>query len=241
MTKSVPQDMQDVINEVSSTDSGRGELANQYKVLDTIIEDSLKDVTVKVNVTNTTLPITIPEPFDVNLVSGIQLDLCGAAVTIDHPHHEIHEGTYIFADDISGNLGSNDIKYWLLVTPNETNYLHSFPKFVCTGEFELQVYEGATVATNGTEVPMYNRNRATTTPITFKFYKDPTTPVVTNCPIVRNVRTGSGSDAVGEVRSENELILLPNTKYLIKATSRATGNYISCHMNGYICGVGAST
>lgn len=44
MTKQVPQDMQDVINEVSTTTSGRGDLANQYKVLDTIIEDSLKGV-----------------------------------------------------------------------------------------------------------------------------------------------------------------------------------------------------
>ena len=44
MTKPVPQDMQDVIEEVSTTTSGRGDLANQYKVLDTIIEDSLKGV-----------------------------------------------------------------------------------------------------------------------------------------------------------------------------------------------------
>lgn len=36
--------MQDVINEVSTTTSGRGDLGNQYKVLDTIIEDSLKGV-----------------------------------------------------------------------------------------------------------------------------------------------------------------------------------------------------
>jgi len=44
MTKPVPQDMQDVIEEVSFTTSGRDDLANQYKVLDTIIEDSLKGV-----------------------------------------------------------------------------------------------------------------------------------------------------------------------------------------------------
>jgi hypothetical protein len=207
--------MQDVINEVSTTDSGRGDLANQYKVLDTIIEDSLKD--------------------------GLPYDGCGALHVIDHAHHEIHEGDYIFGDDISGSLASGDIKYWLFITPDEATYYHSFPHIIGTGEFEVQSYEGVTVATNGTEIPMYNRNRNIAIASTYKFYKDPTTPNVTNCPIVRNIRIGSGKSAIGESRAENELILKPNTKYLIKATSRAVGTFITCHLNGYVCGIGAST
>ena len=167
----------------------------------------------------------------------LDIDLCGGLHTIDQAHHEIHEGCYWFADDISVSLASGDIKYWLLVTPNETNYFHSFPYVVGTGEFEVQTYEGVTVATNGTELPLYNRNRNITSSTTFKFYKDPTTPNITGCPILRNIRTGSGKGAIGDSRSENELILKPNTKYLIKVTSRAAGTFVTTHMNGYICGI----
>jgi len=204
--------MQDVIEEVSTTTSGRGDLANQYKVLDTIIEDSLKDMLPK--------------------------DNCGAIHTIDQAHHEIHEGDYWFADDISESLGSAAIKYWLLVTPNDTTRLHSLPVIVGTGEIEIQVYEGATVATNGTELPLLNRDRNSTATTAYKFYKDPTTPVITGCPIVRNIRVGSGKNAIGDSRSDAELILKSNSKYLIKVTSRATGTFVSMHINGYSCLMG---
>lgn len=164
-------------------------------------------------------------------------DTCGALVLIDHAHHEIHEGNYIFVDDISDSLGSNAVKSWLLVTP-EDSCLHSFPHIIGTGEFEFQSIEGVTVATNGTEIPMYNRNRNIDNTMGFKFYEDPTGVVVTNCPIVRSIRTGAGTQGIGDARSENELILKPNTKYLLRATSRSTGNYISMHINGYVCNIG---
>ena len=41
-----------------------------------------------------------------------------------------------------------------------------------------------------------------------------------------------------EIRSENELILKENTNYLVKLTSRVASNYITTHINGYICGIG---
>lgn len=163
-------------------------------------------------------------------------DNSGALHTIDNAHHEIHEGDYWFGDDISASLSSSAIKYWLFVTPDEATCFHSFPSISGTGEFELIAYEGVTVASNGTEIPMLNRNRvsnsASTT--TYKFYKDATSPTITNCPIVRYVRVGSGKNAVGDSRTESELILKPNTKYLIKVTASTNGTYISCHMNGYI-------
>jgi len=167
----------------------------------------------------------------------LSIDLCGSQTVIDHAHHEIHEGDYWFADDISDLLGSGDIRYYLFKTPNEDKFFHSFPQFYATGEFEIQVYEGATVATNGTELPLLNRNRLITSTTTFKFYKNPTSPVVTSATVVRNGRFGAGK-AIGESRSENELILKKNTNYLIKLTSRVTSNYITTHMNGYICSIG---
>ena len=212
MTKPVPQEMQDVINEVSTTESGRGDLANQYKMLDTIIEDSLKD--------------------------GIPKDICGAVHAIDHAHHEIHEGDYWFADDISTSLSSGNTYEWLLVTPDEDKYLHSLPQLIGTGEFEVQVYEGATTTTNGTEIPLLNRNRALGGTTTFKLFKTPTGSSTTGAVVVRNIRVGVGS-SIGEVRSESELVLKINTKYLIRTTARASSVFISLHINGYICNIGA--
>ena len=169
----------------------------------------------------------------------LSIDSYGALHTIDQAHHEIHEGDYWFADDVSATLTANAIKYWLLVTPNEATALHSLPVIISTGEIILEVYEGVTVATNGTELPLLNRDRNSTATTTYKFYKDPTTPVTTGCPLVRYVRVGSGKNAAGDSRSDAELILKSNTKYLIKATAITNGTFISCHVNGYVCGLEA--
>ena len=169
--------------------------------------------------------------------SALQQDECGALNTIDHPHHEIHEGCYWFADDQSASLASGAVKYWLFVTPNEDNFFHSFPQLYGTGEFEIQSYENPTVATNGTEIPLLNRNRPLGGTTTHKFYKDPTGVNLTGAVKVRDIRVGAGK-AIGESRSENELILKKNTKYLIVCTSRVANCIISVHMNGYICGIG---
>jgi hypothetical protein len=167
-----------------------------------------------------------------------QTDTCGGIVVIDSAHEEIHEGNYWFVDDVSASLASGDIKYYYFVTPSDTTYFHSYPQFLGTGEFEIQSYEGATVATNGTEIALLNRNRVIGGTTNFKFYKDPTTPNTTGAILVRNVRVGAGQKAIGESRSENELILKPNTGYLIKITSRSAGNFVSTHMNGYTCSIG---
>lgn len=65
MAKEIPQDMQDVINEVSTTESGRGDLGNQYKINDTLLDDALADANIDVTITNTSIPITTNEGLDV--------------------------------------------------------------------------------------------------------------------------------------------------------------------------------
>lgn len=165
------------------------------------------------------------------------LDECGGVHVIDHAHHEIHEGCYWFADDQSASLSANAVKYWMVVTPDENNFLHSLPQIVGTGEFEVQVWEGATTTGNGTEIPLLNRNRALGGTTTFKFYKDPTGFSSTNAIKVRDIRVGSGK-AIGETRAESELVLKKNTKYVIVTTARVNSCVISLHINGYICGVG---
>lgn len=169
--------------------------------------------------------------------NSLSIDECGSLSIIDHPHHEIHESCYWFCDDQSEALNSGSVKYYLLITPNENNFMHSFPNFYGTGEFEVQTYEGVTVATNGTELPLLNRNRTSGASTTFKFYKDPTSMDTTGSVKLRDIRVGSGK-AVGDSRSENELILKKNTLYGIKITSRASSVIISTHINGYICGIG---
>lgn len=159
----------------------------------------------------------------------------GSLISMDIAHAEIHAGDYWYADDISASLSTNDVKYWLFVTPDEARYFHSFPQLTGTGEFEFQVYEAGTATGNGTEIALLNRDRNSTNTTTFKFYKDPTGTGVSGATVVRTLRTGAGK-SVGESRSENELILKSNTKYLVKATARANGIYITLHVNGYITG-----
>lgn len=114
----------------------------------------------------------VPQPVDVTegsvhvLLQGedgvIKQDEATLALTtIDFVHHEIHEGDffeYINAQDIAG---ATTISF-VVITPDTTKWAHFGFEVSGELEFDLQVFEGATPAANGTLVSspgVINANR----------------------------------------------------------------------------------
>lgn len=144
-----------------------------------------------------------------------------APVSIDVPHHEIHEGDMFSACDAAdvANGANRDI---LIVTG--AKYTHMFAIVMSEAETDVKIYEGTTASNNGTTIASYNRNRnSAKTPVT-AITHTPTVAGGSEGTLLCTKHYGSGKSLGGENRGENEWILKPNTKYLIRINNATTSN-----------------
>lgn len=143
-------------------------------------------------------------------------------VTIDHEHHQVHEGNSFRAEDLQTGLGAATVKY-LITVPTFTNTIQG-PHLVIfsdvyNGATLVQLYEGAT-ATGGSAMTVYNRNRnsATTAGTTFK-----TGVTSTNGTLIKSFYAGAGKATSGQSRSVSEMVLKSNTLYRVDVIGQAAG------------------
>jgi hypothetical protein len=145
-----------------------------------------------------------------------------ALETIDYSHHEIHSGDHYFVS-INKEIPNGGTFNLAFTTPNTTSWAHML--FGVSSELEVEIicYEGVTSFTGGTAItPLNNdRNSANTSGIT-DMVSD--TTVTLGSPIILKTSVlGSGRDAGGEARGDNEMILKQNTKYYLLITNQAVG------------------
>lgn len=208
MTKEVPQDMQDVIEEVSTTTSGRDDLANQYKVLDTIIEDAIKD--------------------------GLQFDLIGGCLTvIDSAHYRIHKGiSFSYQDVIVLNAGAS--QNYLITIPTDGKNPHVGIEIEGTGVITIEAFTGCDRI--GTTLQnVFNRNMQSTSTPTTTIHKG-TTDGTTDGTRFYWVQVGSttgSTKAGGNVGTGMERIFKKNDKVLLKITSGTASQTITFKFDFY--------
>jgi len=141
---------------------------------------------------------------------------------ITYEHHEIHSGThYIYR--CYANLLKAGVKEYLIVTPSGTKWCHMIIGFeIVTSQTVVQWFEKVTTSDNGTLANTNNRNRNFADNNTTKIYEDPT---VTGGAVAGNLiqcgifGAGRGS-AGGAARDNEEIVLAPNTKYLVRFTEQ---------------------
>lgn len=152
-------------------------------------------------------------------------ELSLALITLDFPHHELHEGHHFFYTDAVA-LDSGAIQNYLLTVPNTTKHVHL-----------LMVHDGSAITTfeffegtdrNGTTLQALfnnNRNSSNTPGLTIhkgvsggstdgtrlRFYKS-------------GDATGQSSKTPAESRNDAEIILRAGTKYIMRITSGTNGN-----------------
>ena len=92
----------------------------------------------------------------------VQQDASTNALTeIDYEHHEIHGNSHYFVEDFS-TLNDTDTLDFCFTTADDTAWVHLVFNFDSTGLMQLDFYENADVAADGTLVVQRANNRAKT-------------------------------------------------------------------------------
>jgi hypothetical protein len=153
--------------------------------------------------------------------------------TVDYAHHEIHSGThYLFRSYYT--IAKNGSKDFLVVTPAGTTWAHVVIGFdFSTSTTIVEWFEGVTTSADGTLVLERNRNRNVADNNTTLVYEDPTvTDGAVAANIIQNGIFGAGKGSFGGgARDNEEIVLLPSTKYLIRFTEQ---NISATNLNFFI-------
>lgn len=153
-------------------------------------------------------------------------------VVTTYMHHEIHQCAS-YASERNATLGAGATIQLLINTSDSDYHMHMLPLVRSSGEANVEIWEGTTVSNPGTGLSEDNRNRACTgTPI----YEATHTPTVTSLGTRLDGFTqhfGSGNQGAGESWGSHEIILAPNTLYLINTTSEASSNDVTITIDSY--------
>lgn|SRR5512139_836508 len=144
--------------------------------------------------------------------------------TIDHIHHEVHEGHSFVAGYYNASVANNASLNLLISTTSKI--AHLVFRGAAGGDAVLTFGEGVSVVANGTIVPVLNMNRGSGEVPSVFVYHTPNTPVVTTVLETQFLPGGTGPAQSGgnEVRRGTEWNLLTNTKYMISMTNTSGSN-----------------
>ena len=161
-----------------------------------------------------------------------ELDEYGGQVTIDFEHYLIHEGQSFVACHTQ-DLPTGEHENVLLRTPNTTKRIHLLMKHDTEGEAHLLFAEGVGVSSSGSGIPVYNRDRNSSTVNTMMVCASAS--LSSTGDVIWQEHWGSGRTEGGGVRTANEFILRQNTNYLLHITNMASpgNNYVSTRFNWY--------
>ena len=158
-------------------------------------------------------------------------ELTNSTTTIDHTHHEIHEGDSYHISNQQNIANAGSFNY-LIVTPNTTTFTHLFINLVSQAEAQETFFEGVAVTDSGTALSSYNRKRASTNAAGVKVFLTPT--LVSSGAILQIRNWGTGKNIGDIMRSENEWILNSGTTYMINAKNNTTSdNLTTTWLNWY--------
>ncbi len=158
-----------------------------------------------------------------------------AAVTIDTPHHEIHEARHFLCADVQ-NINTTTVK-WMVTTPNSTRHSHMVFDIHCTGEQSVVITAGAD-RTGTNLLTCINRNQVGTPnaagTVIHRAVSGGNTDGVTPIDKLRIGITGQGSKTIegGATHTTGEFILNPNTKYIV-AVETFADVYVTFHPGWY--------
>lgn len=153
--------------------------------------------------------------------------ITGAVVQIDNNHHEIHEGDH-FLHARYYTLGNAAVKNLVLeVGAKSAHFVFSVASD--TAGFILVSYKNVTYdAGSGTAVAVFNNNQNVTTANTLIIREDPTTLSTSGATLFRNAFIGTATNPAnsraGSLSRDDEIILPPNSKWLIRITNQSTNN-----------------
>ncbi|MCP3177296.1 hypothetical protein MJO47_09315 [Desulfuromonas sp. KJ2020] len=162
-----------------------------------------------------------------------------ALSVLDIGHYHVHKDvTFAFSEVFTGLSSGASIDY-LLRTPVEgSGEVHFIWNIEGDGALEVEFFEGVGASADGTVQTLKNRNRKSAITPGSVLTKAPTglTGLTTRLEHHRSGSTAATGRAGGELQSKHEWLLLPDTRYLLRLTSRATtlNGSIDLHIPEYV-------
>lgn len=160
--------------------------------------------------------------------------------TIDYAHHEIHAGSHFYFTDANTVAdASSDMVDYLIVVPDDTAWPHMLIQADGSAVTAFYLYEGADKASSDyTQATLFNSNRNSTDEATTTiFYKtgsgDATSDFGTLIYEYKGGATSAQSKSSSQTRSESELVMKQNTKYLFRIDSDTAANLCNVKFSWY--------
>ena len=156
-------------------------------------------------------------------------DVDDALITIELPHHEVHEGNHYTATDSAAiNSGVLNRKVWRFTTPDNATRAHFVVMFTTNLAGVLYFYENPTVNVAGAALTVHNneRNSLNVAEVTAK--KDTTLTV--DGVVLTQLVIGTNAPATrigGVARISTEWILKQNEDYALIFVADGNGTIIS--------------
>lgn len=151
-------------------------------------------------------------------------------LTMDYPHHEVHEGdAYAYCEN--NTLNNGNVRKIHLKTANTEKWNHLIIGIRGSGEFNYKLHEAPTIVSAGTAVTPRNRNRNKPDAAAMSAYHTPLHS--TSGTKICEVHAGNGNNTPGDDRSTQEWILKKGTSYILFVTSEAVSNDINIDLNWY--------
>lgn len=158
-----------------------------------------------------------------------------ALITVDHPHHEIHEGDHFFVNNYDSDVDTATPKYYRLTTPDTTKWGHLVLSYSSTGAGLWEFFENPTLNAVGTALTAFNNNRNSSNTAGITAFQDTTT--TSDGTLLWTDKTGA--DGIGGTKSastsgrEMELILKQNEDYILKFTPDANDAKVVVQLSWY--------
>jgi hypothetical protein len=166
-------------------------------------------------------------------------NLFKALLTIDIPHHEIHEGDMWEGDFIDLVINKDAILDVAFKTPDTAPWAHLIARFVSISSGHLEILEAPVWdAGTGTQAPFFNRNRNFDAKISGmledttgafiasnNFILNPTV-TVPGTVIKRLYSFAARVSAGGQNRADLEWVLRQNTTYILRYISDSNNNSV---------------
>jgi hypothetical protein len=161
-------------------------------------------------------------------------DLSLGLITLDFPHHELHEGHHFFYTD-SVALDSGNSQDYLLTTPNTNKICHLVMQHDGTAVTQFDFYEGAD-KTGVAQQTLFNNNRNSPNTPGLTIHKG-TAGGSTDGTLLRTYKsgdaTGQSSKIPSESRNDAEIDMKSNTKYIMRISSSTNGNLTNAEFYWY--------
>jgi hypothetical protein len=162
--------------------------------------------------------------YSVDLSTPVEIDgYYPALVTIDLPHHRLHDGKAFFVD-VHGT-GKTAFCYALQVpAAGEFHFVYGFN---ASDAFSLNLFEGASLSSSGAAVTAYNHDRNSANTSSLQVSTDPA--ISSTGTIIRRMIINSGvgiTDYGGSQREVNEVILKNSTIYMLSATGSSAAIHL---------------